>query len=172
MFRRRCRLPQLRLTRRVRFVVASAGLLLVHDRVSPLAVAAGSISLTALGTPYTQDFNTLASSGTSSTVPNGWAFFESGTSARVNGLYTANTGSDNAGDTYSYGTTPDRALGMLLSGTFVSTLGRRSRTTRGRPSKRSGFPTRVSNGAWAQIERHRIGIASTSNTALMPPASR
>src|SRR5262245_48257045 len=43
--------------------------------------AAGTISLTTLGVPYTQDFNTLANSGTSGTVPTGWDFTESGTSA-------------------------------------------------------------------------------------------
>lgn len=40
------------------------------------------ISLTGVGT-YTQDFNTLANSGTSSSVPIGWAFAESGTSGNV-----------------------------------------------------------------------------------------
>src|SRR5215216_2139256 len=35
------------------------------------ARAAGSISLTSVGSPYTQNFDTLATSGTSSTVPAG-----------------------------------------------------------------------------------------------------
>ena len=55
------------------------------------AQAAGTVSLTTFGSTYTQDFNTLASSGTSSTVPTGWEFSESGTSA--NTIYTAGTGS-------------------------------------------------------------------------------
>src|SRR2546428_5142446 len=64
------------------------------------ALAAGTISLSNLGT-YTQNFDMLASAGTSDVVPNGWAFAESGTNA--NTLYTAGTGSGNSGDTYSFG---------------------------------------------------------------------
>lgn len=87
------------------------------------AQAAGSISLTTLGIAYTQDFNTLVSSGTSSTVPTGWDFFETGTNA--NTTYTAGTGSSNAGDTYSFGLTSssERAFGGLLSGSLNPTIG-------------------------------------------------
>jgi hypothetical protein len=78
--------------------------------------AAGSVILTTFGSAYNEDFNTLASSGTSSTVPNGWDFSESGTNA--NTLYTAGTGSGNAGDTYSFGATSnaERALLTILEG--------------------------------------------------------
>jgi hypothetical protein len=83
------------------------------------------VSLTSSGVPYTQDFNSLASTGTSSTVPTGWAFIESGTSARNDGNYTANNGSSNAGDTYSYGasSSTDRAFGGLLSNTLNYVIG-------------------------------------------------
>ena len=57
------------------------------------------VPLTSVG--YTQDFNTLANTGTSSTLPAGWALLEKGTSANTS--YTAGTGSSNAGDTYSFG---------------------------------------------------------------------
>lgn len=79
----------------------------------------GGISLTALGSAYTQDFNTLASTGTSSTVPSGWALSESGTNA--NTTYTAGTGSSSTGDTYSFGpaSNSDRAFGGLLSGSLT-----------------------------------------------------
>jgi len=78
------------------------------------------ISLT--GQPYAQDFNVLASSSTSSTMPAGWIFLESGTNA--NTLYTAGTGSGNSGDTYSFGTTSsDRALGGLQSGSLIPSFG-------------------------------------------------
>jgi len=79
------------------------------------------ISLT--GGTYSQDFNTLASTGTSSALPVGWFFSESGTNA--DGLYAAGTGSSNTGNTYSFGNTPatDRALGGLLSGSLTSTFG-------------------------------------------------
>jgi hypothetical protein len=77
------------------------------------------------GGTYTQDFDSLASSGTSSAVPTGWAFSESGTSTKNDGKYTANNGSNDDGDTYSYGATgdADRAFGELTSGTLQSTIG-------------------------------------------------
>jgi predicted extracellular nuclease len=79
------------------------------------------VSLT--GPTYTQDFNTLALSGTSGTVPAGWLFSESGTNA--NTTYTAGTGSGNAGDTYSFGaaSNTERAFGGLQSGSLVPTIG-------------------------------------------------
>ncbi|MBL1130020.1 MAG: ExeM/NucH family extracellular endonuclease [Chloroflexi bacterium] len=85
--------------------------------------ADGSIDLTTSGAPYTQDFNSLANSGTSSTVPDGWYFAETGTNA--NTIYTAGTGSGNTGDTYSFGASgnSERAFGGLLSGSLVPTIG-------------------------------------------------
>ncbi len=79
------------------------------------------ISLKSAG--YTQDFNSLASSGTGTILPDGWSFTESGSSA--NATYTAGTGSSTTGDTYSFGATgnPDRALGTLLSGNVATTIG-------------------------------------------------
>jgi len=76
-----------------------------------------------LVTTYTQDFNSLSNTGTSSSVPNGWLFSESGTNA--NTLYTAGNGSSTSGDTYSFGETSntDRAFGTLLSGSLTSTIG-------------------------------------------------
>jgi hypothetical protein len=86
--------------------------------------AAGTISLALLGAPYTQDFNTLASSGTANTsVPDGWEFAETGNNA--NTTYRAGTGSDNTGDTYSYGSSgsTERAFGGLRSGNLVPFIG-------------------------------------------------
>src|SRR6186997_533551 len=82
--------------------------------------AAQPISLTA-GTVYTQNFDTLASSGTSSSLPVGWALSEVGTSSAVNGQYAAGTGSGTAGDVYSFGAAlnTERAFGTLLSGTLT-----------------------------------------------------
>jgi hypothetical protein len=76
-----------------------------------------------VGGSYSEDFNTLAPVGTSAVVPLGWAFSESGPNA--NATYTANNGTSNAGDTYSYGTSgsTERAFGMLQSGSLVSTIG-------------------------------------------------
>ena len=85
--------------------------------------AAGTITLTTLGLAYSQDFDTLANTGTSSTVPEGWDFAESGTNANTE--YTASTGSSTAGDTYSFGAAgnSERAFGGLQSGSLIPTLG-------------------------------------------------
>jgi hypothetical protein len=82
-----------------------------------------SVSITALGTPVTENFNSLANTGTSSTTPSGWYFAETGSSA--NSTYTAGTGSINTGDTYSFGSTSatDRAFGGLQSGALNPTIG-------------------------------------------------
>ncbi len=71
----------------------------------------------------TEDFSSLANTGTSSTTPPGWAFFETGSNA--NTLYTAGTGSSNTGDTYSLGLAgnSERAFGGLQSGTLTPTVG-------------------------------------------------
>jgi uncharacterized protein len=84
-------------------------------------ISYSQVSLT--GATYTQDFNTLAITGTSSTLPAGWAFSES--LANANLLYTAGTGSGNAGDTYSFGAaaSSERAFGGLQSGTLIPTIG-------------------------------------------------
>jgi uncharacterized protein len=90
------------------------------------AKAAGTISLTAPGTPYTQNFDTLATTGTrNTTLPTGWDLSESGTSTRNNGAYAADNGSSNTSDTYSYGATGngERAFGTLRSGTLVPIVG-------------------------------------------------
>jgi hypothetical protein len=82
------------------------------------------ISITDPGVPYSQDFNSLASSGTGhSTLPVGWFIYETGSNA--DGLYRAGTGSSNTGDTYSFGeaNSKDRALGGLRSGSLVPTFG-------------------------------------------------
>jgi Ca2+-binding RTX toxin-like protein len=101
---------------------------LSHDPVP--ARAAGSISLTALGAAYTQDFNGLSTLGTQNSIGSapgmgGWDLTETGGGARDNELYGATTGSDANGDTYSFGTLAaltDRALGALRN-TVVATFG-------------------------------------------------
>jgi uncharacterized protein len=80
------------------------------------------VSLNDLGT-YQQNFDTLAASGTGSTLPPGWFFAEAGTNASI--TYTADDGSSNTGDTYSYGAagSSDRALGGLQSGALIPAIG-------------------------------------------------
>lgn len=74
---------------------------------------------------YSQDFDTLANSGSSAALPAGWAIAEAGTSSNNNGQYQAGDGSSNSGDTWSYGSTgsSERALGALLSGSLNSRFG-------------------------------------------------
>lgn len=86
------------------------------------------VSLTALNTAYTQNFDGLANSGTSnSTTLNGtlagWYIVESGTSG--NTTYAADTGSLNTGNTYSYGSSSstERALGSLASNNLQTKFG-------------------------------------------------
>lgn len=87
------------------------------------AQAAGAVAIGLVN--YSENFNTLAITGTSSATPNGWHFAEVGTATAVNGLYTAGTGSSNAGDVYSFGSiaSADRAFGGLQSGSLTPTVG-------------------------------------------------
>ncbi len=97
----------------------TTSLLLAALALASLASAQISVNV---GTPVTQNFDSLASTGTSSTVPSGWAFSEA--NANANTTYTAGTGSSNTGDTYSFGAagTTERAFGGLQSGNLVPTL--------------------------------------------------
>lgn len=94
------------------------------------ALAAASLSaqaqvqLTAGSLSYSQNFDTLASSGTTSTaLPQGWALFETRTNA--NASYGISDGNSNAGNTYSFGKagSTERALGSLRSGTLEPMFG-------------------------------------------------
>jgi hypothetical protein len=83
-----------------------------------------AIALTALGTPYLQNFDSLATSGTTNELTiTGWSLTESGASADAR--YAADNGANIAGNTYSYGATglTDRALGGLESGTLSQIFG-------------------------------------------------
>ena len=95
-----------------------------------------TITPISLGTSaYTQDFNILASTSTSSVVPAGVGFVETnvGTGTTANNTYTAITisstgsGSSGTGETYSFGAgttaTTDRALGSVRSGSLASQYG-------------------------------------------------
>ena len=82
------------------------------------SAANAQVSLTTLGTPYTQNFDTLPASGSATWTNNsnipGWFHQRTGTGTTI----VANDGSSNAGNLYSYGTgtATDRALGSLGSG--------------------------------------------------------
>jgi uncharacterized repeat protein (TIGR01451 family) len=91
-------------------------------------VSAQCISLTTLGSAYTQNFDTLSNSAGSTTnnltIP-GWFMTESGGGARDNEQYAVDTGASATGDTYSYGAagSTERALGALRSGTLIPLFG-------------------------------------------------
>jgi hypothetical protein len=72
---------------------------------------------------YKQNFDSMASSGSSSTLPNGWYLYETGSLA--NSSYSADSGASSTGDTYSYGHkgSSDRALGALATGSLTSYIG-------------------------------------------------
>ncbi len=80
-----------------------------------------AISITTAGVPYFQNFDGLASSGTSSTMPAEWVFNES----TGNTTYTAGTGSSNTGDTYSFGAAgnTERALGSVNTSSLFPIIG-------------------------------------------------
>jgi hypothetical protein len=99
-----------------------------------VAVVVGSLPADALAQAsftgsYSQDFDTLAQSGTANAqtggiFSGGWSFLEASTNA--NTTYSGGTGSSTTGDTYSFGSAAvpgDRAFGMLQSGSLTSILG-------------------------------------------------
>jgi hypothetical protein len=76
------------------------------------------------GVSFSENFNTLATSGSNNTtIPPEFKFVEAGTSGNL--TYTANNGSATTGETYSFGSTGnfDRALGELTTSTVQSTVG-------------------------------------------------
>lgn len=92
---------------------------------APVLVAQ-TVPLTQLDVAYTQDFNTLALSGTTNSLAlSGWSLLETGGGTRDNEQYAADVGSSTTGDTYSYGAaaSTDRALGGLRTGTLVPLFG-------------------------------------------------
>ncbi len=97
----------------IAFYLAGFGYFENLASVEPIQ-AAGTISLDSMGIAYSQNFNTLAISEESATLPAGWVIAESG-GETANSLYFSNNGSRKNGDTYSYGSTnsSDRALGTL-----------------------------------------------------------
>ncbi len=77
--------------------------------------ASAQVSLTTPGAAHTQNFNSLIDTGSATwtnnaTIP-GWFHARTGTGVSI----VANNGSSNAGNLYSYGSTPDRALGSVGS---------------------------------------------------------
>jgi uncharacterized repeat protein (TIGR01451 family) len=96
--------------------ISRAGIFALLAIVATSATA--QVSLTTLGVPYTQNFDALPASGSTtwtntSTIP-GWFHARTGTGTTI----VANDGSSNAGNLYSFGTgtNAERALGSVGSG--------------------------------------------------------
>ena len=77
--------------------------------------------ISTLGTPITENFNSLADSGTASALPAEWRMVESGIAADQ--LYVANDGSEVVDGIVSFGNSNDRALGTNFTGGVSSTFG-------------------------------------------------
>lgn len=112
--------------------IASTGAITktVTTTASGNSMSANPTDISAFATAVTQDFNALANSGTSSTMPTSWYFLESGTGA--DGNYTASSTSS-SGETFSMGASSnsERALGSIRTGGFNSTFGVALRNTTG-----------------------------------------
>ncbi len=107
----------------------------IHLLLLPLALVAAIVAVGASGasgsgsiailssSPIVQDFNTLSSSGSPSTLlPAGWYLTELGTGTAADGAYVVGTGSSNGGGAYSFGAAADsdRALGSVGSGSVTA----------------------------------------------------
>ncbi len=112
----------------VRTRTARVALVLSFLFLLPAGAFAQCVSLTTLGSAYTQNFDTLSNTAGSTTnnltIP-GWFMTESGGGARDNEQYAVDTGGSTTGDTYSYGAaaSTERALGQLRSGTLIPLFG-------------------------------------------------
>jgi len=86
------------------------------------SIVYGQISITQLGQPYMQDFNTLSSTTTSTFMPAEWHFRETGSNADQ--IYAVSTGSSTGGNAYSFGATSntERAFGGLTATTLDSVI--------------------------------------------------
>ena len=75
----------------------------------------GQISISSLGEPYTQDFNSLGASGT--TFPLGWAAIDDDDNSTLTALIVTDGGAS-SGNVYNVGSSSstERALGSLASG--------------------------------------------------------
>ena len=90
---------------------------------------ANELSLSVYNSATTENFNSLPSSGTSSTLPTGIYLNESGSNA--NSTYSASIGTSTAGNTYSFGSDSDRALGGVASGSLQTSFGAKIRNETG-----------------------------------------
>lgn len=104
-------------------------LLLSMLALGSFCAAQAQVSITSMATPYTQNFDGLSNdtvfTNTHAMTLTGWAIFEKGTGTAADQLYKVSRGTNNNGETYSYGDTlaTDRALGSLASASNLPSYG-------------------------------------------------
>lgn len=135
-----------------------------------------TVSLTTYGTAYTQNFDSLsntASSTTNSLGIAGWFLFESGGGTRDNELYAVDGGGSNIGDTYSYGGAglSERALGGLQSSSLVPTFGAAFSNNTGGPITSlkisyTGEQWRIGNTAASRDDRLDFQYSTNATTLI------
>lgn len=85
----------------------------------------GQISITAINTPYNQNFDSMGATGT--TLATGWTAIRTAGTGTIGETLTmdAGTGSSNSGNVHNLGTTAssERAFGTLASGTTTPAFG-------------------------------------------------
>ncbi len=139
--------------------ISKISLALAASAAALVATNAHATAFILTNATYTQDFNTLANTGTSSVLPAGFSIFEMGQNA--NTLFTAGTGSSNGGDTYSFGAagSTDRALGGLRSGNLIPLFG--AQFTNGLGRTITSFAINYTGELW------RLGVASGRTDSLL-----
>jgi hypothetical protein len=96
---------------------------LVSALIAAGVLPVAAITITQFNATYSENFDTLAKSGSSGVLPADWSLLESGSGA--DGAYAASTGSASTGNSYSFGASSaeDRALGAVRSSSLQSSWG-------------------------------------------------
>lgn len=104
-------------TKRMCSLLAALAMCLPASAMAQM-VGSGVVSLAGPGAGASEDFNSLATSGTSDILPQGWYFRKFRASGTLDlGTYATGNGSDSGGNVYSYGASgnTDRAFGILAA---------------------------------------------------------
>jgi hypothetical protein len=98
------------------------GTFVAFNIIASNIMSAQTISITTLGVPYNQDFNTLTSTTgigqawTNGVTLSGWHLFRQPAPGTALAAYGGDNGGNNTGQFYSYGTTSERSFGAVASG--------------------------------------------------------
>ncbi len=120
----------------------------------------GQITISALNTPYTQNFDAMGATGT--TYPTDWTGIRAAGSGTANQVLNpvVTDGTSNSGAVFNIGTTSanDRALGSLASGTTIPAFGATFKNTSG------GLISKISISGI--MEQWRTGTDATTTENL------